>query len=242
MNDSWTIYQAVSPATAVFNYNGNPTIAKLYTEIVSGWMATAMSTDKGKLKRGIPAQVSFPDGVLDGTNSPNWYTVSHPREYGKLRLATSTIQRLLLDFLFVAYNVTGDTKYLEPIRLEYELAVKPGYIPDPVGPFSEVDAGACQGRRIGRERKVGRCPIGTDQEVTHSQTEARGTQGASEEPLEQRADWRKEKPRGRHLRTHWPISTSEAGPTDRVGFIGIIDPFFIYACGSWGGPLLTALL
>ena len=89
---------------------------------------------------------------------------------------------------------------------------------------------------------MGRCPIGTDREVTYSQTEARRTKEASEEPLEQRADCRKQKPRGRHLRTHWPISTSEAGPTDHVGFIGIIDPLFIYTRGSWGRPLLTATL
>ena len=43
-----------------------------------------------------------------------------------------------------------------------------------------------------------------------------------------------------HLTTYWPISTSEAGPTDRVGFVGIVDPFFIYTGGSWGGPLLKA--
>ena len=43
-----------------------------------------------------------------------------------------------------------------------------------------------------------------------------------------------------HLRKSWPISTSEAGPTDRVGFVGIIDPFFIYTGGDWGGPLLKA--
>ena len=95
MNDSWINYPAVSPATAVFNYNGNPTIAKLYTEIVSGWMATAMSTDRDKLKRRIPAQVSFPDGVLDGTNSPPNLVYSQPPPgCGKLRLAASTIQRL----------------------------------------------------------------------------------------------------------------------------------------------------
>ena len=135
MNDSWISYRAVSPATAVFNYNGNPTIAKLYTEIVNGWVATAMSTDGGKPKRVIPAQVSFPDSALGGTNSPNWYTASHPPGTVNYDWLRQQYKGYLLDILFVAYNVTGDTKYLEPIRLEYELAVKHGYIPDPVGPL-----------------------------------------------------------------------------------------------------------
>ena len=43
-----------------------------------------------------------------------------------------------------------------------------------------------------------------------------------------------------HMKKNWPNSTSEAGPTDRVGFPGIINPFFIYTGGSWGGPLLEA--
>ena len=95
MKDSWINYRVVSPATDMFNYNGNPTIAKLYTEIVNGWVATAMSTDRGKPKRVTPAQVSFPDGVLDGTNSPPNLVYSQPPPgCGKLRLAASTIQRL----------------------------------------------------------------------------------------------------------------------------------------------------
>jgi hypothetical protein len=43
-----------------------------------------------------------------------------------------------------------------------------------------------------------------------------------------------------HMRKAWPISTSEAGPTDRVGFVGIVAPFFTYTGGSAGGPLLRA--
>ena len=38
--------ESVSPATAVLEYNGNPTLAKLYTEIADGWLAAAMSLNQ----------------------------------------------------------------------------------------------------------------------------------------------------------------------------------------------------
>ena len=48
---------------------------------------------------------------------------------------TSAIKGYMLSILFAAYNVTGDAKYLEPMRLEYELAIKHGYKPEPAGPL-----------------------------------------------------------------------------------------------------------
>ena len=135
MHDSWINYRAVSPATAVLNYNGNPVLANLYTEIADGWLATAMSTERDKPRGVIPAQVSFPQGVLGGTNSPNWYTASHPPGTVNYDWPRQTYKAYLLEILFTAYNVTRDPKYLEPIRLEYELAVQHGYVPESAGPL-----------------------------------------------------------------------------------------------------------
>ena len=38
----------------------------------------------------------------------------------------------------------------------------------------------------------------------------------------------------------WPLHTTEAGPTDRIGFVGCVNPFIIYTGGRIGGPLLEA--
>ena len=241
MNDSWINYRAVSPASAVLAYNRNPTISRLYTEIADAWVAAAMSTERGKPKGVIPAQVSFPDGVLGGTNSPNWYTASHPPGTVNYDWADQRYKAYLLNVLLAAYDVTRDPKYLEPIRLEYELAVKHGYAPESAGPLQ-------RSRRRGRVEVD--APIGSEKWVaahlaeTEKWFEAKQMLKGRDGPLEDL--WAKEqiiesgKRTVEHLRTHWPISTSEAGPTDRVGFVGIIDPFFIYTGGSWGGPLLKA--
>jgi hypothetical protein len=241
MNDSWINYRAVSPSSAVLAYNGNPTIAKLYTEIADAWVAAAMSTERGKPKGVIPAQVSFPDAILGGTNSPNWYTASHPPGTVNYDWQRQQYKGYMLSILFAAYNATRDPKYLEPIRLEYELAVKHGYVPEATGPLK-------RSRRRGPVKVD--APAGSEKWIAAqlAQTE---TWFVAKQFLEGRSGpldnlWSKEQiiesgnRAAEHMRTYWPISTSEAGPTDRVGFVGIVDPFFIYTGGSWGGPLLKA--
>jgi len=241
MNDSWINYRAVSPATAVLNYNGNPTIAKVYTEIADSWLAAAMSTERGKPKGVIPAQISFPDRILGGTKSPNWYTASHPPGTVNYDWSPQKYKAYMLSILFAAYQVTGNAAYLEPMRLEYELAIKHGYTPEPAGPLK-------RSRRRGPVKVD--APAGSEKWIaaqlaqTETWIEAKRMLEGRSGPLENL--WSKEqiiasgKRAAEHLRTYWPVSTSEAGPTDRVGFVGIIDPFFIYTGGSWGGPLLKA--
>ncbi|MHC4166472.1 MAG: hypothetical protein ACYSWQ_05905 [Planctomycetota bacterium] len=241
MNDSWINYRAVSPATAVLNYNGNPTIAKLYTEIADSWVAAAMSTERGKPKGVIPAQISFPDRTLGGTRSPNWYTASHPPGTVNYDWSPQKYKAYVLSILFSAYQVTGDARYLEPMRLEYELAIKHGHTPEPAGPLK-------RSRRRGPVKV--KAPAGSEKWIaaqlaqTEKWIEAKRMLDGRSGPLKDL--WSKDQiiasgnHAAEHLKTNWPVSTSEAGPTDRVGFVGIIDPFFIYTGGSWGGPLLKA--
>jgi hypothetical protein len=241
MNDSWINYRAVSPATAVLNYNGNPTIAKLYTEIADSWVAAAMSTDHGKPKGVIPAQISFPDRILGGTKSSNWYTASHPPGTVNYDWSPQKYKAYMLSILFEAYEVTGDAKYLEPMRLEYELAVKHGHTPEPAGPLK-------RSRRRGPVRV--KAPAGSEKWIaaqlaqTEKWVEAKrmldGRSGSLKNLWSKGQIIASGNRAAEHLKLNWPISTSEAGPTDRVGFVGIIDPFFIYTGGSWGGPLLKA--
>jgi len=246
-NDSFINYRAVSPATSVLAYNNNPTILKLYTELADAWVADAMSTERGKPKGVIPAQVSWPDGILGGTNSPNWWTGSHPLgtvNYDWWNEKTNTGQRykgLLIVLLNAVYDQTRDAKYFEPFRLEYELAAKHGYEPDPSLKKSKKqkldpsDPGAKA--EPGSDLWVA-ARIQNAESWIEAQRKIRGRQGALEmirtkEDVIERGRFCME-----HMRKAWPISTSEAGPTDRVGFGGIIDPFFIYTGGSFGGPLL----
>ena len=248
-NDSYINYRAVSPATSVLAYNSNPTILKLYTELADAWVADAMSTDRGKPRGVIPAQVSWPEGVLGGTNSPNWWTASHPPgtvNYDWWNEKTKTGQQYkgyLVVLLNAVYDQTRDPRYFQPLRLEYTLASRHGYGPDPAlkrGKKPELapdDPGAKA--EPGSDLWVAARLQNTDSWLD-AQRKIRGRQGALEmvrtkDDVVERGRFSME-----HMWRAWPISTSEAGPTDRVGFPGIVDPFFIYTGGSFGGPLLRA--
>jgi len=131
-NDSWINYRAVRPAAAVLAYNQNPTISKLFVELADGWLTATMSTERGKPRGVIPAQVSFPDGIIGGINSPNWYTASHPSRTVNYDWTSPQGQRYkeyIVDLLLKAFEQTRDPRYLQPLQLEYELAASYGNKP-----------------------------------------------------------------------------------------------------------------
>ncbi len=135
-NDSWINYRAIRPAVAVLEYNQNPSIAEWFVDMADAWCDAAMSTARGKPRGIIPAQVSFPDRILGGTNSPNWYTAGHPPgtvNYDWAGPKGQDYKAYIQDLLMTAYTHTGDEKYLQPLKSEYELATRYGHEPDVQG-------------------------------------------------------------------------------------------------------------
>ena len=240
-NDSWINYRAVRPAHAVLWYNQNPTVSRLFVELAENWLAAAMATDRGKPKGVIPAQLSWPDVTVGGTNSPNWWTASHPAGTVNYDFAHQQYKEYIHQLLITAYQQTGESRFLEPIELEYNLAVQNGFAPDPMdnprgrgrpqrGPGAGRPgsdrwvAATIQGvgkwleaKRMLEGRKGKIAPIRTKEEIIAESNHVNF-----------------------NLKNRWPIMTTEAGPTDRVAFHGIVDPFTIYTGGGMGGPLLRA--
>ncbi|MHC4994949.1 MAG: hypothetical protein ACYTGQ_07840, partial [Planctomycetota bacterium] len=241
-NDSWINYRAVSPASSVLDYNGNPTIARLYVELAEAWLAAAMSTERGKPRGLVPAQVSFPQGVIGGHNSPNWWTADHPPGTVNYDWLRQNYKDYVVDILMAAYHSTGEERFLEPLRLEYELAVKHGFTPPDPGAMqsrSRARGGRPTKAKPGSEAWVAAKLIGAERWITAKRM-IEGRRGELKN-VRTKADIIAAGQRAsEHLRLNWPNMTSEAGPTDRVGFVGIVDPFFIYTGGHWGGPLLEA--
>ncbi|MHC4143812.1 MAG: hypothetical protein ACYSUD_03435 [Planctomycetota bacterium] len=240
-NDSWINYRAVSPATSVLNYNNNPTIARLYVELAEAWLAAAMSTDRGKPRGVIPAQVSFPERVLGGLNSPNWWTAAHPPRTVNYDWQWQQYKGYVLDVMMAAYKQTRDEKFLEPLRLEYELACKHGFEPEAPSPLARRS----RKTQVKTKAKPGsEAWVAAKAQQTERWLQAKqlieGRQGQLQNRWTRAQIIESGRVAAEHLKKNWPVSTSEAGPTDRVGFPGIITPFFIYTGGSWGGPLLRA--
>ncbi|MFC1734791.1 hypothetical protein ACFL1X_01645, partial [Candidatus Hydrogenedentota bacterium] len=246
MNDSWINYRGVRPANAVLWYNNNPAIAKTLVEIADAWVADAMSTERGKPMGVIPAQVSFPDAVLGGTSSPNWWTASHPKGGGAVNYdwwndetgRGQSYKGYLTELLKNAYVQTGDAKYVEPFKLEYELAVKHGFPPELAPKKKSKQAKNLPGEP-GSDLWVAARVQGTDA-WTGFKRMIDGREGALKN-FRTKAEFIKiGKLASEHLEEHWPRKTSESGPPDRVGFHGISSVFGVYTGGGHGGPMLRA--
>jgi len=130
MNDSWINYRAIRPAAAVLSYNNNPAVKKLMVELGDSWAAAAMSTDRGKPRGVIPLHVAFPDGLIGGHQSPTWYTPFNDGTTINDAWPKQSYKGYIHDLLLTAFTQTRDRKYLEPLRLEYEMAGRHGYTPD----------------------------------------------------------------------------------------------------------------
>jgi len=246
MNDSAINLRGISPASSVLWYNQNPAISELIVEMADGWVAAAMSTDRGKPKGVIPAEISFPEGIIGGVNSPNWWTASHPSgtvnhdwwddKWNKGQAYKGGTQKLLMD----AYKQTGNFKYLEPLKLEYELATKFGRVigtkkkekkPAKGDPGFDAEPGseewvACRLKLAGAWYKAEELIKGREGEIRTLRTK---------EEIIEKGFWGQ-----KCLKRGWPLLTTEAGPTDRVAYDGIITPFFVYTGGGFGGPLLKS--
>ncbi len=133
MNEDWSNLRAIRPASAVLRYNQNPTIRKLFIELADAWLGSAMSTERGKPKGVYPRMVSFPEAIIGGIHSPNWYTAADPPEPNQHSWTGQGIHEYMYDLMRTVYSQTGDRKYFEPMRLQYELGARYGNVPEEKG-------------------------------------------------------------------------------------------------------------
>jgi len=281
MNDSWISYRAIRPAASVLSYNQNPAISTLFIELADSWLAVAMSTDRGKPRGVIPDNIAFRDGFIGGHLSPNWYTAFNDQHSQNSDWARQGYKAYIQDLLMTAFEQTGDSKYLEPLRLEYELAVRYGNMPAgktgarlQVTPLDSLDVDDRGGSSIVVEKLLPlRAAHVGESKAPHEAKPAAPAQTPAAEPggeewvamkLKGIEAWLRAKRvmEGRKdrlenditksdvilksaftdemLKLRWPLMTTESGPTDRIAFVGFINPFLI-ATGGWiGGPLIEA--
>ena len=261
MNDSWINYRAIRPAAAVLFYNQNPTLSKLFLELADAWVDAGMSTQRGKPRGIIPAQVAFPDGIIGGTNSPNWYTASHPPGTINADWFGQPYKAYIQDLLLTAYRQTRDPKYLQPLRLEYDFVAEHGELPEEKSglrlqgvPEPEVFGKRAPGMtkkkkqvQVEGEEAI---EVGSDEWVAKKLQSVNqwlvakrimeGRQGELENVMTKEDIIRAGIWVNSELAWRWPMHTTEAGPTDRIAFVGIINPYLVYTGGWIGGPLLEA--
>jgi hypothetical protein len=110
-----TVYhpRAVQPTLLYWQRTKDASLTRLFSAWMNTWVDAASRAERGKPAGIIPTAIHWPDGRVGGM-SPDWWD---PRNHGEytLYLYPSAMGQMTHTLLLTHY-ITGEDKYLEPIR------------------------------------------------------------------------------------------------------------------------------
>ncbi len=224
-NDSRINFRPAAPARAVLWYNNLPPLQKIFLEWADAWWTASMSTDRGKPKGIIPQEIGFPSGQIGGERSPSWYEAEQLPGTMNSDWEGLGYQFYLADLFVIAYEITGDAKYLEPLRLEAEFVQRhlPAKVRDSVYvKQGQLHASLYEGLKPGSNEWVA-AKLATwppqwealQRKLFGDSSEAK-PQAARLEEAATMAAYENE-----NIRRRWPHVTTECIATDRMYFHGM---------------------
>ncbi len=110
-----TVYhpRVVQPTLLYWQRTGDKRLTKLFAEWMDTWVDAAARAERGKPAGIIPTAIHWPDGTAGGLG-PDWWD---PRNHGEYTLYLyPSAMDLMTHTLLLTHHMTGDAKYLEPIR------------------------------------------------------------------------------------------------------------------------------
>jgi hypothetical protein len=104
---------SVLPALLLWQRTADPQLTQLFSRWMDTWVEAARRDEAGKPPGVIPAAIHWPDGAVKGPG-PEWWD---PRHHGEPRLYEwPAAVAHLCDALLLTWHMTGQEKYLEPLR------------------------------------------------------------------------------------------------------------------------------
>jgi len=110
-----TVYhpRTVQPALLYWQRTRDEKLAALFSAWMETWADAAARSERGKPAGIIPSTIHWPEGTVGGT-APNWWD---PRNHGEYTLYLfPSAMNLMTHTLLLTWHMTGEEKYLEPIR------------------------------------------------------------------------------------------------------------------------------
>ena len=126
--------RVAQPALLYWQRTGDPRFHRLFTQWMDTWADAAKRSERGKPAGIVPSAIHWPDGAIGGL-SKNWWDPEEERGGASLYRWPGAVS-MLYHSLLLAYHMTGDNKYFEPIRSTAEirrryLKNKSNQTPDP---------------------------------------------------------------------------------------------------------------
>jgi hypothetical protein len=113
--------RAIQPALLYWLRTGDSRLTPLFTEWLDTWVNAAQSTEGGKPRGILPAGIHWPSGSCLGTTGKWWDPVGADKEEAYRVHPWPKAQTYLLGTLLIAWHVTGNDRYLQPLRDQAEL-------------------------------------------------------------------------------------------------------------------------
>jgi len=110
-----TVYhpRAVQPTLLYWQRTGDEKLARLFSAWMDAWVDATARSERGKPAGILPSAIHWPDGTVGGLG-PDWWD---PRNHGESTLYLwPSAMDLMTHTLLLTYRMTGQVKYLEPIR------------------------------------------------------------------------------------------------------------------------------
>ena len=134
-----TVYhpRVVQPSLLYWQRTGDERLTKLFAAWMDTWVDAAARSERGKPAGIIPTAIHWPDGDIGGAG-PDWWDPGNHGEY-TLYLYPSAMS-LMTHTLLLTHHMTGQSKYLEPIRSMADIRLKYLRSPPPNEPAAGTEA------------------------------------------------------------------------------------------------------
>lgn len=122
-----TVYhpRAVQPALLLWQRTADPELTQLFTAWMDTWVDAAARKQRSKPAGIIPSAIHWPEGDIGGGGQNWWQPGNYPTGLYDWPSAMYMMTRTLL----LTYHMTGEAKYLEPIRSMAR--IRAAYLADP---------------------------------------------------------------------------------------------------------------
>jgi len=123
-----TVYhpRALQPALLLWQRTGDEKLGTLFTAWMDTWVDAAARAERGKPAGIVPSAIHWPDGRVGGLGDDWW----DPRNHGEPTLYRwPSALSIMNNTLLLTYHMTGDEKYLQPLRSMAAIRLK--YLNDP---------------------------------------------------------------------------------------------------------------